>query len=230
VQDNLSHLIGIERLLEGLPLADRLDGSPPPYVHNPIGELNEREVAARRALSGADVLAEWEELRAKREATLAEAGPDYFTQLVETPTGPGTTADFLGMRIVDCWVHEQDIRRALDLPGTFDAAAAAHTVDGLTGALPMIVGKRAACPEGAAVAVEITGPVARRFVCEVTDGRAAFVETPSAPPVATITMDTECLVLLTTGRRGASEAADRVAVTGDGELGSRVLDGMNVMF
>ena len=62
VQDLLSHLIGIERLLEGLPAATPLAADTPAHVHNPIGELNEREVAARRALPGAAVLAEWDEL------------------------------------------------------------------------------------------------------------------------------------------------------------------------
>ena len=61
------HVIGTERLLEGLPAAEPLPGDAPPHVRNPIGELNEREVAARRTRSGAEVLAEWDELRARRQ-------------------------------------------------------------------------------------------------------------------------------------------------------------------
>lgn len=230
VQDNLSHIIGIERLLEGLPAADPPTGDPPSYVRNPIGELNEREVAARRSRSGVEVLAEWDELRAQRCSTLAGAGPDYFVRPMTTPVGPGTMTDFLAMRVVDCWVHEQDIRRALELPGSYGVAAAEHTVDRLAGALPMIVGKRAACPEGAAVAIEIDGPVARRFVCEVIGGRAAFVDEPSKPPLATIEPDTESFVLLATGRRSAAALAGRITIGGDAELAGRVLAGMNVMF
>ena len=149
---------------------------------------------------------------------------------MDTPTGPGTMTDFLAMRILDCWVHEQDIRRALDLPARTTGPAAAHTVDRLTRSLPMVVGKRAACPDGDAVAIELTGPLERRFVCEVTGGRAAFVDTPSAPPQATITMDTECFVLLATGRRTPAEVADRITVSGNADLGTRVLAGMNVLF
>jgi uncharacterized protein (TIGR03083 family) len=199
-------------------------------VHNPIGELNEAEVAARRSRSGAEVLDEWNELRAVRERTLADADADYFARPMQTPTGPGTMTDFLGIRILDCWVHEQDMRRALALPGTFAVPAAERTVDGLTRSLPMVVGKRAACPEGGAITIELTGPVARRFVCEVTGGRAAFVDAATASPLATITMDTESYLLLANGRRTPAELADRVSVGGDADLAGAALAGMNVMF
>jgi Mycothiol maleylpyruvate isomerase N-terminal domain len=48
MQDALSHVIGIDRLLEGLPAADAVPDDVPPYVDNPIGEFNEREVAGQR--------------------------------------------------------------------------------------------------------------------------------------------------------------------------------------
>jgi uncharacterized protein (TIGR03083 family) len=230
VQDILSHVIGIERFLEGLPAADPLPGESPAYVHNFIGELNEREVAARRARLGDEVLAEWDDLRAVRERTFAAADDAYFDQPMQTPTGPGTMTDFLATRIVDCWVHEQDMRRALHLPPTLSGPAAEHSIARLTGSLPMVVGKRAACPEGAAVAIVLSGPIERRLVCEVTGARAAFVESPSAPPLATISLDTECYVLLATGRRAPAAVADRVAAGGDAELSARVLAGLNVMF
>jgi uncharacterized protein (TIGR03083 family) len=54
VQDNLSHLIGTERMLQGLPpsVAPNSVGG---HVKNAIGELNEAEVEARRPLTGAEV-------------------------------------------------------------------------------------------------------------------------------------------------------------------------------
>ena len=230
VQDTLSHVIGIERLLEGLPAAEALPGDVPPYVHNPIGEFNEREVAARRTRSGAEVLAEWDELRARREATLAAADDEYFAQPMDTPTGPGTMTDFLGARVLDCWVHEQDIRTALGRCCDFSGPAAEYTVDRLARSLPVVVGKRAACPEGSAVSIEMTGPIRRRFVCEVIEGRAAFVESPSAPPAAAVTMDTECYLALATGRRSANQLAGEIAVSGDEDLVARVVGGLNVLF
>src|SRR4051812_4801251 len=69
VQDNLAHLIGTERSLEGLPIAEH---EPPESVHvrNPIGAFNEREVDFRRGRAGTDVLAEWDELIETRIASL----------------------------------------------------------------------------------------------------------------------------------------------------------------
>jgi uncharacterized protein (TIGR03083 family) len=103
VQDNLSHLIGTERMLEGLPGPDHTTPVDAPYVRNEIGRMNEREVELRRSRSGADVLAEWDALVAQRLATLRNADEAYFSAEAITPTGPGTVADFLDIRVLDLW-------------------------------------------------------------------------------------------------------------------------------
>ncbi|MFN5603525.1 MAG: maleylpyruvate isomerase N-terminal domain-containing protein, partial [Actinomycetes bacterium] len=108
VQDNLSHLVGIERVLNGLPgTSHRAPASG--HVKNPIGEANENEIDSRRGLSGAQVLAEWNEIATARLNTLRNADEAYFAVEAMTPTGPGTVADFLHIRVLDCWVHEQDM-------------------------------------------------------------------------------------------------------------------------
>jgi uncharacterized protein (TIGR03083 family) len=228
VQDNLAHLVGIERVLEGLPAA------PAPadfggHVKNPIGQFNEAEVEARRSCSGAEVLAEWNALTAVRVDTLRGADAAYFAKEMSTPTGPGTMTDFLHIRVLDCWIHEQDMRRALDLPGHLGGPAAQHTVDRLLRTIPIVVGKRAAAPEGRAVVVDITGDVSRHVVCEVSGGRASVVATATAEPLATVTLDTEAFVVLATGRRTAASMADRIALAGDHALGQRVVDNLNMM-
>src|SRR5262245_63411995 len=89
VKDHVSHVIGTERMLQGLARAEG-DIEMPPYVKNPLGEVNEREVAARRDRSGADVLAELEELTELRVATLRKGDEASFAQERVTSTGPGT--------------------------------------------------------------------------------------------------------------------------------------------
>src|SRR5271165_860886 len=65
VKDQLSHLIGVERMLLGEP-------SPPAsvptaeHVRNPVGQLNEAWVAARRPVPGDEVLAEFVETTDRR--------------------------------------------------------------------------------------------------------------------------------------------------------------------
>ena len=228
VQDNLAHMIGTERSLEGLPLAGRPDAFPE-YVKNPIGEFNEGELEARRPLTGAEVLAEWNELVERRLATLRGADEAFFARDMMTPVGPGTMADFLHIRVLDCWVHEQDIRRALGTAGHLDGPAAEHTIDRLLRTLPVVVGKRAATPEGRAVLLDLTGPVHRHVVCEVNGGRAGVVESAKEEPLATIRMDSETFVVLANGRRTASAMADRISIGGDTALGQKVVDNLNMM-
>jgi uncharacterized protein (TIGR03083 family) len=228
VQDNLSHLIGTEAVLQGLPRGEHR-APEVEHVKNPIGRLNEDDVDLRRGRPGSEVLAEWDELAALRIATLRSADEAYFDAPAMTPTGPGTVADFLHIRVLDCWSHEQDIRRALDLPGSDANASAEHTIDRLIRTLPIVVGKRARTAEGDAVTIRLTGPVEREMTYEVIDGRASQVEQPSKPPVATVSADSNTFVTLALGRRTASQLADRVSVEGDTELGQRIVEQLNMM-
>jgi len=229
VQDNLSHLIGTERTLQGLPGADRSAPVDAAHVKNLIGEFNEREVEMRRGRSGAEVLAEWNDLVEQRLATLRGADDAYFDAETMTPTGPGTVGDFLHIRVLDLWSHLQDIRRALAREGGYEMASAAHTIDRLTRTLPIVVGKRAATPEGASVRIEITGPVARSLTYEVRGGRATEVQEPTSAPVATITMDCDTFTVLALGRSRADARQDRIEITGDRELGRRIVDNLAMM-
>jgi len=226
VQDNLSHLVAIERGLEGLPGTTHR-AAELGHVKNPIGELNEHEVDSRRGAPGASVLAEWDEIVARRMSTLRSADDAYFDQPMMTPTGPGTLADFLSIRVLDCWLHEQDMRRAVGRPGHLSGPAAEHTVDRLIRTIPIVVGKRAATPEGGAVVIDITGGVQRHLVCEVRNGRAAMVESPAQEPLCTIRLDVESFIVLATGRRGPDAAA--ADVQGDTDLAARVLGQFNMM-
>jgi uncharacterized protein (TIGR03083 family) len=138
-------------------------------------------------------------------------------------------ADFLSIRVLDCWIHEQDMRRAVGRPGHGGGPAAQHTVDRLLRTIPIVVGKRAATPEGGAVILDITGDVTRHVVCEVNGGRAAIVESATHDPLATILVDTETFLVLATGRRNATSIADRIELSGDRSLGQRVVDNLNMM-
>lgn len=228
VQDNLAHMIGTERMLQGLPAAAAATAAGD-HVKNPMGQFNEGEVEARRGRRGGEVLAEWDALVDLRLATLRHADEAHFAKDMMTPTGPGTMADFLHIRVLDCWIHEQDMRRAVNRPGHLGGPAAEHTIDRLLRTVPLVVGKRAATPEGGAVVLDITGAVSRHLVCEVTGGRAAIVETATREPLTTIRLDTEAFVMLATGRCSAESIEARIELTGDRALGQRVVDNLNMM-
>jgi len=228
VQDNVSHLIGTERMLQGLSSALRVD-TVGDWVRNDIGKFNECDVELRRALTGAEVLGEFDALVDLRRSPLQAGGDEFYARPMVTPTGPGDMASFLDIRVLDNWMHEQDIRRALGRSGHLSCAAAGHTVDRLCRTIPIVVGKRAQTPEGGAVAIEITGGVARSLIAEVQGGRAAVVASPTAPPLATVTMDTETFVILAGGRRPYADVADGVQLSGDTSLAERVVTNFNMM-
>lgn len=228
VQDNLSHIVAYENAESGgartLHQAPKFD-----YVRNPIGEANENEIDIRRSLTGAQVLDEWKEVAERRLNFLRTADESYFTKEVMTPTGPGTTADFLHIRVLDCWVHEQDMRRAVGMPGHLSGPAAEHTIDRLIRTVPIVVGKRAATPDGQSVVIDITGGVQRHIVCTIVGGRAALVIDEPEAPLSKITVDSATFLALATGRQTDQQLASKIAYSGDVDHGRKVTRALNMM-
>ena len=215
VQDNLAHLIGTERDAAG-PAGGADARADRRSRQEPIGQFNEAEVEARRGRSGCRGARGVERSSSScGSTTLRDGDDDYFAKEMATPTGPGTMADFLHIRVLDCWIHEQDMRRAVGKPGHLSGPAAEHTVDRLMRTIPIVVGKRAATPEGGAVVIDITGGVSRHVVCEVKGGRAAIVDAPPLEPLATIALDSETFIVLATGRRPARRWPTASSSSGD---------------
>ena len=228
VKDNLSHIIGTEKSMTGQGSTTHRATSLE-HVKNPIGEMNEHEVDSRRAMSGKDVLKEFDQAMAARRAQLESAPEEYFTKETMTPMGKNTMAEFMHIRVMDCWVHEQDIRRALNIPGSQDSASAELTVNRLCRTLPIVVGKRAATPEGSSVVIHITGPIVRDISITVINGRATVVESLPNAPVMELSFDSNTFVELATGRATAQEVRSKWKVTGDIELGERTIGAINMM-
>lgn len=228
VQDNVSHVVGIESGLFGRPdPAHAPDWTALPHVRTDMGRYVEVAVDARRGTPPAEVLAELVEVVAARRAALGEATVD--------PTGPaagffGTLDRMVSVRPFDVWAHEQDIRRAVGRRGNLDGAGARATRDRLVPALPYVVGKGVRAVPGTVVRWDVAGPVAFTAVVAVgADGRAALVPEEGwadVVPDVRLGMGWETFVLLACGRRPA--ATLDVAVEGDADLGARVLAAMPV--
>lgn len=226
VQDNLSHIIGTERALYGLPEFEH-KASDLSNVKNPIGEMNEHHVDLRRTRPGAEVFAEFQEIAKMRLEQLRSADDAYFATEAMTPTGPGTIADFLHIRILDIWTHEQDMRRTVGVPGHRGGPAAEHTIDRLIRTIPIVVGKRAGTPEGATVVIEVTGDVQRTIATTIVDGRGQVTNTAPPNAVCSITMDSDAFLQLATGRALHTEVT--YSISGDNELGTKVVSQFNMM-
>jgi uncharacterized protein (TIGR03083 family) len=231
VRDNVSHIIAIERRLLGLP-ADPPLRDYPDYVKNDVGQFNEDAIELRRQRPGAEVLAEFRDVTAKRERMLIGMSTDDFDRLGWSPIGEVPYRQFMTVRLFDSWAHEQDMRRALARPGhltgpVVDAVMAWHRRS-----LGFVVGKKAGAPDDSVVAFSVTGPTRAHYVVEVHDRRATVVDSPSGPPTATLTLDTETFNALLCGRWTADDALaqGRLELDGDTTLAAAVAGAMAYVF
>lgn len=228
VQDNLSHLVAFEADFQGIPRPQHT-AADKSHVKNELGSSNEDDVDVRRSLLGAEVLAEWNEVTALRLQALRRADADYFAQEMMTPAGPGTMADFLHLRVLDCWTHEQDMRRALHLPGHQSGPSAEHTIDRLIRTLPIVIGKRAGTPEGQCVVIRITQHVSRVVAITVIDGRGQISNEEPPSSVCDISMNSDVFLQLATGRASYEELEAHISISGDAGHANRVLTQFTMM-
>jgi uncharacterized protein (TIGR03083 family) len=147
VRDQLSHLIGIERTVRGDPAPDPLDPAPA-HVHNEFARYNEAWIEARRALPGAAVLAEFEEVTRQRLDEIDHLPPERFEEITSSPVGQVPFRQFLEIRVFDSWIHEQDLRRAISRPGGRGGAGEALSLDRVAQSMAFVVGKQVAPPKG----------------------------------------------------------------------------------
>jgi len=229
VRDVLSHMVGTERSLLGDPAPDPV--STASHVHNEVGARNEGWVAALRGRRGPEVLAEFREVTGRRLAELRAWPASRFEEVGPSPVGQVPYREFMRVRVMDCWVHEQDIRVATARPGHRDGPAADLAIDRLTSAMPFVVGRQAKAPEGSSVRFDLTGSNTRRLDVVVTEGRAAVVDGFESDPTTELRMDLDVFWRLACGRvpGEASRAAGLVEVRGDEDLGQRVVDSMAFM-
>jgi uncharacterized protein (TIGR03083 family) len=230
VKDQLSHLIGIERALMG-EAAPAWDGPYGDHVRDDFARANEPWIAVRRPFPGDSVRAEFVEVTGIRLGQLDLLTEDEWATVGFTPVGERPYAVFMEVRVFDSWVHEQDVRLALDRPGGSGNQASALSIDRTQGAMGFVVGKRAACPEGSAVRFVVSGPErdARDFTVAVVDGRAREVD--GVAPTVTLSFSSIDFVRLGCGRVGPGplEAAGSIGLEGNAAAGQAVLAAMNFM-
>ncbi|HTU37058.1 MAG TPA: maleylpyruvate isomerase family mycothiol-dependent enzyme [Acidimicrobiales bacterium] len=235
VKDQLSHLIGIELAIMGEP-TPAWDGEMGAHVKNDFAATNEPWIAVRRSTPGPDVWTEFVGVTRARLAEEAQNSDEDWAKVGFSPVGQRPRAVFMEVRVFDSWVHEQDVRRALDRPGGSGNLASAMSLTRVQEAMPFVVGKQASCPDGTAVRFDIAGPGddARAFTIAVEGGRARPVD-GSTTPAATLSMSSIDFVRLGCGRATAAQLAeggadDGVVIDGDEVVGRQVLDAMNFMF
>jgi len=222
VRDQLSHIVATEMSLSGEPVPE-VDVSAADHVRNDIGTMNERWIESMRPMSGPEVLDRFRAVTAARLETLGAMTQADFDAPSWTPAGPDETyGRFMRIRHYDSFVHEHDAREAVGAPGRDDPAAVASCLDEVATALGFIVGRRAGLPEGSRVRLELTGPVPRTYLVEVTD-RARVVDALGGEPTVGIEVPGPLFLRLSAGRRDATPLLGTdIVLSGDDALARRL--------
>jgi uncharacterized protein (TIGR03083 family) len=225
--DVVSHIIGTESFLTGVPTpTPDCDVSRLPHVHNEIGVLNECWVRHLHDESPGAMLEKFRSITGERRRALMAIDDDAWNQTTVTPVGPDTYGRFMRVRTFDCWMHEHDIRNAVNIWASDEVLAGAPARDALaeiTSTLGYIVGKLGGAPDGSRVAFELSGPLQRTLRVAV-DGRARVVEEFDDDPTTTIGLDAVLFARVAGGRTTAAENMEAVEISGDVDLGRQIVE------
>lgn len=221
VQAQVAHVIGTECMLE------KIDPPPgdqpvPAHVRNDIGKFNEAWIGPLASETPDEMLARLRSITEQRLASLAAIDDAAWNAESFTPAGPDTYGRFMRIRVFDSWMHEQDIRVAIGRPGHDSGPAVELVLDEMQGALGFVVGKKASAPTGTSVTFSLTGESGREVHVAVGE-RAAVVDSLEGPATTTLRMPVLVFTRLAGGRSDGPDLVDQVEVSGDEELGARVL-------
>ncbi len=223
VRDVVAHVIAVESELLGDPRPIHSLPRDLRHITSEFARYMELPVDKRRCHTAPEMTGEldYTVIRRSRALRNAKNAPE---DLVRFPGGPSaydlTYAELLRRRVFDVWVHEQDLRRAVGVPGNLDSPAAVITRDLLLLTLPKIIGKLAGAPAGTTIAFDVTGPLEfLRTVRVDAAGHASVDETISLAPDVQFTLGWETYLRLACGRGRPGP----VKTEGDEELAARVL-------
>ena len=226
--DVVAHVLALESELHGTPVPEHEpDWAALPHVTTPFGRYTEIPVDWYR-LQGRDVvIAELREIIEWRSEDLADVTDD-LNAIVTGPAGWQTSLDsMIRTRILDTWMHEQDVRAAAGLPGGLSSDAARIAAQQFISGLPFVWGKSTGAPVGSALHLTLTGPgiELERTVRVDDDKRARFVDGSVHEATLRMTVSWPLYAALSGGRVGAIAQAQRghVEFHGDVQLSQSLL-------
>ena len=229
VRDIVSHVIGAECELLGDPRPIHSLPRDLFHVTDEFSRYLEVPVDVRRCHTAPEMTAELEYTIIRRSRQLRNENRSPDSPVRGIMGREITLEQLLRMRAFDVWVHEQDLRRALDRPANLDSPGAVVTRDFLLPALPKVVAKEAGAPPGCAVVFDVHGPLEfMRTVRVDASGRGTIDASVSLGPAATLVMDWETFVRLACGRVRPDAVGDRLKTEGDPDLARRILENLAV--
>ena len=228
VRDVVAHMVGSESSLQGLSPPDvDIDLSTLDHVRNDIGAVNEAWVRHFSTEAGSVLLQRFRSITAERRAVLTDMSADDWDAVSPSPVGMETYGRFMRVRTFDCWMHELDIRDGVGAPPSdadLAGTAARLSLDEIAATMGFVVGKLGKAPAGSKVAIELTGPQARTIRVAVDDRAMVVDDFGGQGPTSSIRLDGVLLARLAGGR---TDDGGGVELTGDTEVGARIVERLN---
>lgn len=218
VHDLVAHMVDTEAELLGDPMPD-IDA---------VG--NEAWVASLRSTAPEELARLFNQNTARRLEMLRDMTPEQWDTEQFVPLAGYPYEVVLMIRVLDCWIHEQDIRDAIGRPGNESGLAVDVTLDVMAHGMLGVVDQHAGADPGDSVTFALVegGQVVREIHVAV-DGRARLVAALPESATTTLTMPVAVMVRRAAGRVRADEFLQEILIEGDVAIAERVLANQSYM-
>jgi uncharacterized protein (TIGR03083 family) len=230
VRDVLAHLIGFELLLQGGSVPGH-EGPWPEHVKNPIGEVNEAFVESYRSTPGEELLELFRQTTTASLERLRALSDEAWEKVGWSPEGERPYHRFQETRVLDSWIHLQDIRDALLEPADDHGPGEEIVVNRFESALPYVLAKKAHAPDGTLVRINLSGRLARTVLLGVENGRATPLDSSDRVPDMELSTAVALFWRRAAGRISpdAFLRASATDVRGDEGLARALAEGLAIM-
>ncbi|MGA7835333.1 MAG: maleylpyruvate isomerase family mycothiol-dependent enzyme [Acidimicrobiales bacterium] len=231
VRDVVSHLLGFELMNRGELSPRHHEGLWPSHVKNPIGEINESMVETYRAWPGIEVLDLFRTTANRSIEHLRSLDDEAWEKVGWSPEGERPFHRFQETRVLDSWIHLQDIRDALLEPSDDHGPGEEIVVNRFESALPYVIGKKAGAKDGTLVRINLSGRLARSILIGVENGRAKALERSGDTPTMELTTPVAIFWRRAAGRISADAflRASATDVRGDEKLARAFSEALAIM-
>jgi hypothetical protein len=188
-------------------------------------------VAVHRDEPGLVVLDQFREVAVRALVTLRALSNDAWEKVGWSPEGERPYHRFQETRVLDSWIHLQDIRDALLEPSDDHGIAEEIVINRFEAALPFVLGKKVKAPEATLIQINLSGRLARTIVLSVHDGRAVAQAASGAVPTVEITTPVAIFWRRMAGRINADAflTASASDVRGDQELARNFAEALSIL-
>jgi uncharacterized protein (TIGR03083 family) len=188
-----------------------------------LARTNDEFVRASRQLSPQLMIELLDHLGPRLDAVWAardlQAAADLNVSWASTDIASPTWLD-IGRDYTEFWVHQQQVRDAVSVPGAVEPDLMAPVLDVFARGLPHAL-RMHGRPEGATAHLEVRGPAGGLWGVVRQDARWQITQ-PLGEPTARVSMDQDTFWRLATRGITVEQARQRSTTTGDADLASSI--------